>query len=162
MSKRLLSGGFTALAVSAVVAAVGLSGSAPASAAGPATCQFNGLTSQLTPIPVTGGNTGTYTFSGTANCVTANGAQTSTPVLSSGTYNNIQCGTGTAVGSVSVTGIGSFSYSITFAAGQGVLTATSPGDQGGGPVTIVPQPGGCVTGPVTQFTVAGELTGIIS
>jgi hypothetical protein len=125
-------------------------------------CQFSGTTTQLTPIPVTGANTGTYTFSGTANCVTANGPLLGIALSSGGTYSNVQCGTGTARGSITIGGVGSFSYEIVFAAGQGVLRATSAGDQGVGVVTIVPQLGGCVTGPVTSFTVNGDFTGIVS
>jgi hypothetical protein len=156
---------FAALALSAGLVAAPLATLAPAAeAAGPVSCQFTGTTTSLTPIPVTGSNSGSYSFAGTANCVAASGGVvTGASVSSSGTYANIQCGTGTATGTATIgSGIGSFSYTITFVAGAGTLTSTSAGDTAAGPVDIVPQPGGCVTGPVTQFTVTGEVSGIIT
>jgi hypothetical protein len=142
---------------------------------------FVGTTTSLTPPvqPVGGG--GSYTFSSTASpgaCainsadsdagsptgdVEAGGACT---ITSSGTYTNTVCGTGTATGTATLSESGSdtytITYTITFAAGQGVLsgTATESGDASetapiAGNVTIIPTGGTCATG-VTQFTVVGS------
>jgi hypothetical protein len=163
MLLRRFQKGVTALVMSALVLAVSWPSATPASAAGPVTCQFSGVTSQLTPVPKTGPSSGTYTFSGTANCITATGPKLNIPVTSSGTFDNIQCGTGTARGSVSITGVGSFSYSITFASGVGVLTATSAGDTVAGELLLVPPPGGCVFDPyVLLFTISGDFAGVVA
>jgi hypothetical protein len=132
-----------------------------AHAASAETCEYNGTTTSLTPIPVTGANTGNFSFSGSGTCAGQLGTG-AVSISASGTYNNIQCGTGTAQGVATVSGAvnTTLGFTITFAAGQGVLTVTS-GGTGGGNVHIVPNVGGCVTGPATSFTVAGTIAGAI-
>jgi hypothetical protein len=131
-----------------------------ANAAGGEACQFTGSTTSLTPIPVTGANSGSYAFNGSGTCVGSVGTGSIAISVSNGHYDNIQCGTGTATGTAVITGAinVTLGYSITFTGGQGVLTLTS-GGTGAGPVSIVPQTGGCVTAPATSFTVTGSVGG---
>jgi|SwirhisoilCB2_FD_contig_51_6126395_length_545_multi_4_in_0_out_0_1 hypothetical protein len=132
-----------------------------ANAAGAEACEYTGNTTSLTPIPVTGANSGSFTFVGSGTCAGQDGTG-SVHISASGSYNNIQCGTGTATGTATVTGAvnTSLGFTITFAAGQGVLTVTS-GGTGGGDTHIVPNTGGCVTGPATSFSVAGTIAGTV-
>jgi hypothetical protein len=121
-------------------------------------CVLNGKTTSLTPIPAppaTGGS-GSFTFTGSGNCVGPDGLRSGS-LSASGSYSNIVCGTGTATGTAS-TPIGTFGFKITFANGAGVLQITS-GGTGGGSVDIAPSNiGGCVTTAVTGFTVAADVT----
>lgn len=183
--------------------------SAHAGTADAFSCTFNGATDALTPIAAppahgtpsqtglteegdakyTTGMSGAFHFSGTATCsgtdVSAgitftNAAAT---IDSSGSYQNIVCGTGEAVSAsdgvhgaigdaaatpatVTVNGL-TFKvyYTIDFSDGQGTLAADvvfPDGDvvDGGGAVDILPSnTGGCVTGPVLGFNVEGSTTG---
>jgi hypothetical protein len=109
-----------------------------------------------------GGNAGAYSFAGSFNCVTSSGVRTNIPASSFGVYDNIQCGTGTFSGSIDISGVAAFDYWIEVAGGQGLLTVTSDGDLGHGAVSMLPQPGGCVTGPATHFTIYGDVTGLFT
>jgi hypothetical protein len=73
-------------------------------------------------------------------------------VSSSGTYTNLICGTGTAVGNATFTGGPSpIAYKVTFVAGVGSLSVTG-GGSGSGVADITPSnTGGCVNKPVTGF-----------
>lgn len=120
-------------------------------------CKFSGQTTSLTPIaapPKTGG-TGSYSFSGSATCVSGTKTINST-INSTGTYTNTVCGTGTATGTASFSaGPASISYTITFVNGVGSLKVTG-GGSGNGAVDIVPSnTGGCATKAVTGFKVTG-------
>lgn len=186
-----------ALAAAPLVAA-GAAGTLAAHAAGPApdsvSCTFNGATTALTPIPaqsvfapspsgsteegtspITTADGGTYTFSGaTVACtgVDSNGnTATATHISSSGNYYNVECGTGTAYGTATLTDasgatVATVKYTIVFANGQGTLTAdvTIATDgvtiDAAGPVSITPSnTGGCVTTAVTGFNVVGSVSG---
>jgi hypothetical protein len=75
-----------------------------------------------------------------------------------GIYSNVVCGTGTAGGTVEITesdgSTDTYSFSIVFAAGQGVIVVNGGSDDGteigAGVVDILPSGGDCVNG-VTQF-----------
>jgi hypothetical protein len=106
-------------------------------------------------------------------------------IVSTGNYQNITCGTGTATGWATITtGIPGddlieIDYTITFVAGQGVMTingdgqdghtdGAGPGITGGGVVSILPTttppgppPIGCVNAPATGFTVKGSTTMVL-
>jgi hypothetical protein len=119
---------------------------------------FVGHTTGLTPVQATGG-TGSYSF---VSDVCAGVSLDATPpeagtcsITSSGTYSNIVCGTGSASGSATATenvdgAADTFSYTITFVAGVGVI-------QGGatGVVLIVPTGLGAPSSCVTAFTPVG-------
>lgn len=131
---------------------------APTAQAAAFSCTFTGTTTALTPpippAPVTN-TSGSYRFSGSATC---NGTL-NIAIVSSGTYQNTVCGTGTADGTATFgTGgpSGPIGYHIQFVAGVGVLTVTSNGT-GGGPVQITPVPAtGCSLSAATGFTVTGS------
>jgi hypothetical protein len=85
-------------------------------------------------------------------------AGTCTIGATNGTYINIACGTGLATGTVEITESGgstdTYSFTIVFAAGQGVIVINGGSDDGteigAGVVDILPSKGDCVNG-VTQF-----------
>jgi hypothetical protein len=103
-------------------------------------------------------------------------------IVSTGNYQNLVCGTGTATGWATITtGIPGddpieIDYTITFVAGQGVMTITGDGQDGHGDgrgsgitgsgvvsITPVPPPPagtavGCVNTPATGFKVTGMVT----
>ena len=178
---------FKAMSVAAVAAGVLAVGATalPASASTAGALVFSGNTTTLTPVLLVGGS-GSYSFSSSTPspqgvpgaCVGA-GANTAAQVgaglctvTSSGTYNNIVCGTGTTgtaplgfsdtstINNFTVgTGLTvSFKYEIVFVAGVGVILSLTPDapvpDVGGGVVNILPTGGSCLTG-VTNFTATG-------
>jgi hypothetical protein len=161
MSTSTLRRRLATIAVGAGLVTVPLAAAvAPAAqAAAPEACLYSGTTTSLTPIPVTGANPGDFTFAGSGTCAGLSGTG---PVMitASGSYANIQCGTGTAKGVAQLTGAvnATLSFTISFAAGQGTLTIDA-GGTGGGSVHIIPNTGGCVTGPATSFSVQGSLVG---
>lgn len=117
---------------------------------------FVGHTTGLTPVQLTGGS-GSYGF---VSDVCAGASTDTTPpevatcgISSSGTYTNIVCGTGSAAGSATATepdSTDTFSYSILFVSGVGVLTGGATGV-----VLIVPTGNGLPSSCVTQFTPVG-------
>jgi hypothetical protein len=114
-------------------------------------------------MPVVSPSSGTYVLSGTANCESlSSGTHLEIAFSSAGSFRFTQCGTGKAWGSLNLTGIGSFDYEILFSVAQGVLQSTSQGDNVAGAVSLLPQLGGCVTGPVTRFTGNGAFAGVIA
>jgi hypothetical protein len=113
-------------------------------------CVFSGSTTQLTPIPVTGANSGTWALSGTATCAAGNLSLTA-----NGSYSNVQCGTGTAAGTVRY-GARTRTVAITFAGFVGAMTFS---DGGVGMVVVIPETGGCVTHPAISFSAAGWFSG---
>jgi hypothetical protein len=118
-------------------------------------CSLTAKTTSLTPIPAPPkrGGTGSYTLSGTATCVVGSKTQHYN-VSSSGSYVNQVCGTGSAHGTANFSsGLRSIGYSVTFVAGAGTFKVTS-GGTGNGAVDIAPaNTGGCVSKPVTGFTI---------
>ena len=181
LTKRL----FLMLSLTALAAVA--FGGASAQAATSGTCVFTGLAGSITgpgpgvpPIIAGPLGSGTYTFQGDSPaCVILNTAgnpvATGTAhITSSGSYQNVLCGTGTATGTAQVAfnngqtfNVG---YTIAFASGVGALAVTS-GATGGGEVTIVPgdvpQPvgngsgGNCITTGVTAFQVYGAFTAVV-
>jgi hypothetical protein len=113
-----------------------------------------GHTTGLTPVQLLGGS-GSYSFSSDVCVFVSTDAFPpefgTCGTTSSGTYSNIVCGTGSASGSATFTeadgGSDTFSYTITFVAGVGVL-------QGGatGVVVIIPTGLGAPSSCVTAFT----------
>jgi hypothetical protein len=197
---------FRAVACGGVAAAAALAFTVPglASASTPPdslSCTFTGSTTSLTQIPAgsafapstphqaeegdanyTTGDTGAYTFGGTATCAgTYNGSpiESSGTIASSGNYYNVTCGTGEAfsgaqgessatpatVTLTNPTVTFDVYYTIQFSGGQGSLVADVVAPDGStsdasGVVDIRPSnTGGCVTGPVTGFTVTGSVSG---
>lgn len=188
MRRRIL-----AVAATAAISAMTV-GTVTAEAQGPApdsvACSFAGSTTNLAPIPPAsavfppfGANAnpeegtapfrtadaGTYGFAGSPISCTgtdSNGnVHTATAITSSGTYYNISCGTGTAFGTATLTGLATVAYTIVFTAGQGELTAdvTMISDgvtfDAAGTVTLTPTQGDCVTSAVAQFTAVGSMSG---
>lgn len=161
MRARLTRAAMAAGVIGGLIGAAVVANPMAASAATQYVCDLTGTTTSLTPPipapPKTGGS-GSFAFSGTATCV--NGAKVqNVGISSSGTYKSTVCGTGSASGTASFTGGPSpINYTITFVAGQGSLKVTS-GGKGNGAVSITPSnTGGCVTAPVTGFTVRGVAT----
>jgi hypothetical protein len=152
------------------LAALGVIGgtAGPASAAQTLVCPaFLGSTDTLTPPVQFQGGTGTFSFHGPATC-SLNGstpAANNSTITSTGSYNNIVCGTGTATGSAAIK-VGTaapvnLTYTIQFVGGAGAITGTGT-STGGGPVHIRPSltnaanpPGDCVT----KFDVVGAFAG---
>lgn len=167
---------------------------APSAMAAPdvANCQYTGTAStsgvNWLGAPLSSPNTGSFTFSqltftcaGVGDPTTGAAAGVVTVNLpSSGTFNNILCGTGTADGSGTasasdVAGVGSaagefngahIGYHITFAGGQGALQGSGT-DADGDPLTIagtasIVATGGGTTPNLTtctdNFEVAGAST----
>jgi hypothetical protein len=159
MSRSLVRRVVTVVAAAGVVVAPLATAFAPsAAAAGPELCAYTGTTTSLTAIPATGSSSGSFTISGPGECA---GIGTGAVMVTlQGTYDDVACGTGTAAGTATLSGAvnATLRISITLVAGQGALTIDS-GGTGGGSVHLVPNAGGCVTGPVTDFTVAGNLAG---
>jgi hypothetical protein len=149
-SRKPLVSTFLAIAITTVVIGV-----MPAHAATSYTCSLKGKTTSLTPIPAppkTGGS-GSFAFSGSATCL--KGSKTlNVGVSSSGTYTNLICGTGTAVGTASFSGgPAPISYKVQFTFGVGYLTVNG-GGKGEGIADIAPSnTGGCVNKAVTGFTI---------
>jgi hypothetical protein len=139
-------------------------------------CVFQGLAGQISPGVMLVGGSGAYTFSTpdgsvATQCSINNGAAQQSKIVSSGTFANIVCGTGTADGNPTGTTINagggaaeisSARYHIDFRGTQGTLDVTqvngSPETLGpvNGHVSITPTVGNCSTG-VTAFEVAGVL-----
>lgn len=140
------------LAAAAAVAAMGV-GSGSALAAGTtATCAFEGKTTALTPVQLMGGG-GSFAFSATAACQ-VNGSPVVGTLTASGTYSNTVCGTGSASGTASIPGLGTRSFTITFASGAGVVFVAG---QPAGAVQLLPtspDTSACVSG----FTVVGAFS----
>lgn len=160
MSKKIK---LALLASLAVIGVVG-GGVGSAQAATTAACQFTGTTtSLLPPVQLTGGS-GTFAFSGGANCSVNGGAPEAGTIDAQGSYTNVVCGTGTATGTATIatpSATVNVSFTITFAAGNGALQGTGS-TTGAGYVNIRPHvPGGTGTPPncVTQFDVAGAFAG---
>jgi hypothetical protein len=128
-------------------------------------------------IPQLGPSTGCYSFGGAVPASVAptctyqpdSGAQGSCSgtISSSGTYTNVQCGTGVFTGtanlSMSPWSIPSFRYTISFEDGVGVLNV-DPGQtvSGSGIVEFQPVPAnpptfGCATTGASGFTILGTL-----
>jgi hypothetical protein len=145
---------------------------APAQAAGPAvndvySCQIDGMTTSLTPIPTVGGSSGSYTLADpAATCaqvdidgaagLDASGNNTAVftaDFASAGTYNSITCGTGAFTGNpggTTLRGSGegdlSVNYTILLVGMNGTMAVTGGTDgdgegdklKGGGVVNIRP------------------------
>src|SRR5260370_6238900 len=88
------------------------------------TCSFTGSATTSPPVQLVGGS-GSYSFTGFASCSMADAKDSaenfisSGVISSSGTYSNTLCGTGTADGSASITGMSenlSVTYHIDFTA----------------------------------------------
>jgi hypothetical protein len=170
--------GFGAASASAQVGVPPVSDAAAVVFSGVATLGTN-----ILPAPATGGSGG-YGFTG--SCLVSAGVSLGNPlndsqetltcsrIDSTGTYNNIVCGTGTATGSATVTATGSdgsdesvvVNYTIVFAAGVGALVITGghevadPADTvapGAGAVLLTNLAGESCAGPgnVTGFNITG-------
>ena len=179
-----------ALAATAVAVGGAALGATTANAAAGAavSCSFTGTTTSLTPIPngaafapsnpnptaapgqadYTTADQGGFTFGG--NTIACTGVDSdgksfsASAIASSGTYNNVVCGTGNAEGTANIGNIATVAYTIDFANGEGTLRAAVTLSDGvtataAGTVSIVPNVGGCVTGPATSFTVLGSASG---
>lgn len=163
---------------------------ATAAAANTATCEVQGTAATSPPVNLVGG-AGTYTFNNVVgsttlnlNCVASDGNGVSVDQLStisSGSYTNTVCGTGTATstdaqntvtpthvnGTENLSGLyplDDFGYTIQFAGGAGVFQFTDPAVTGAGAIDITAQgdanqAGGQCT---THFSVAGALTGVLN
>ena len=134
---------------------------------------FAGSTTALNPGVQLVGGSGTYSFNtssfeglpGICGYISTDTtppevAAGSCSVTSSGSYTNIVCGTGSVIGSTTVTeadgGSDTYGIDITFAAGLGVVTSTSGGTAVGvvqllPPLAPPPGPPVCVN----QFDVVG-------
>jgi len=128
------------------------------------TVDFTATTTSLTPPVGAVGGTGSYTFASSACEMVSAPEVGACTLVSSGTYSNIVCGTGTWSGTANLNGPDgseSMSYTITFEDGTGELTGSMNANDGPATVTgivdLTPSGGNCVNG-TTQFTIVGHLT----
>jgi hypothetical protein len=175
-SRRVLAG-----LVAAGALAAALIGSTSAQAVGNdhSSCVLQGVTGSLTPPipppPAGNGQTGTYTFNGSATCavVDADGegatGPAATTITSTGKYSNIACGTGFVGGSdttftgpagnpefpVTTTPAGALDYEINFAGGSGPLLAAQGQTLAGNP--FGPMTGSFKDGDGETLTATGNI-----
>jgi len=177
------------LAVCCALAFAAPAAQAQDDSAGLVTCVFSGVASNTPKNDIASDlledvsqlsvdtESGTFNFSGSANCSGADIAGSSTPVgaaqtytlTAAGSFTSLYCGTGTANGTANLfqnpdTNL-DLSFGITFAAGQGSMGVivdggvwegqSVDGGNGDGAVSILPQNGNCVTTDTSSFTVNG-------
>jgi hypothetical protein len=100
------------LALAAAVAGI-LGSAVPAHAAGEVACQFNGATGSMSPSVAFYGNSGTFTYSGTGDCI-INGLPVIGPISAQGTYDAQLCGAATFTGTMTIPSYGSTTFRILF------------------------------------------------
>src|SRR3954447_796287 len=103
-----------------------LAGTAPAMGANATVCHYLGAPSYLTPPVELMGGSGTFGFSGIAQCAANGGAKVEQPMVADGIYVNTICGTGTADGTATIYGIPRFTFHIDFLMGEGRVTIGGP------------------------------------
>jgi hypothetical protein len=127
------------LALAAAVAGI-LGSAAPAHAAGEVACQFTGATGNLSPSVAFYGNTGSFTYAGTGDCV-INGLPSIVSISMSGTYDAQLCGAATYTGTMNIPGYGPTGFKILFEDFSGPIIIDASATPGGVAGTAHMDPG---------------------